>query len=239
MVVKIGGIVEQRVYFSGWEIYRKSISGTIDFERCYLRISDDRKAIAEVETKTIENGNTISSPTSNIRYQYDNHLGSACLELDTSAAIISYEEYHPFNTTSYRSDRTQIEVSLKRYKYVGKERDEETGLYYYGARYYAGWIARFVSVDPLQFEYPQLTPYNYAGNKPITHFDIDGMQGTGDEQRGRVINVHEKEMKTAQQTVTEKQEIIDNLERNPIPKRTEGYKEYKKDLIYKYLMIER
>jgi len=48
-----------------------------------------------------------------------------------------YKEYHPFGTTSYRSGRTETEVSLKRYKYVGKERDDETGLYYYGARYYA------------------------------------------------------------------------------------------------------
>lgn len=118
-----------------------------------------------------------------IRYQYDNHLGSASLELDANGAIISYEEHHPFGTTSYRSGRTETETSQKRYKYVGKERDEETGLYYYGFRYYAAWLCRFVSVDPLQFEYPQLTPYNYAGNKPVTHFDIDGLQGTGDEKR--------------------------------------------------------
>ena len=109
---------------------------------------------------------------------------SACLELDQTAQIISYEEYHPFGTTSCRSGLTETEVSLKRYKYVGKERDEETGLYYYGARYYAAWICRFVSVDPLQFDYPQLTPFNYAGNKPVTHIDIDGMQGTGDEPYG-------------------------------------------------------
>lgn len=65
-----------------------------------------------------------------IRYPYDNHLGSASLELNEKAEIISYEEYHPFGTTSYRSGRTETEVSLKRYKYVGKERDDETGLYY-------------------------------------------------------------------------------------------------------------
>jgi hypothetical protein len=39
-------------------------------------------------------------------------------------------------------------------------------------------------VDPLQFEYPQLTPYNYAGNKPVTHIDIDGLQSSGDEKLG-------------------------------------------------------
>ena len=93
-----------------------------------------------------------------------------------------YKEYHPFDTTGYPSGKTKTEVSLKRYKYVGKERDEATGLYYYGARYYAAWLARFVSIDPLQFDYPQLTPYNYAGNKPVTHIDIDGMQGTGDRK---------------------------------------------------------
>ena len=101
---------------------------------------------------------------------------SACLELDQTAQIISYEEYHPFGTTSYRSGRTETEVSLKRYKYLGKERDEETGLYYYGARYYAAWICRFVSVDPLQFEYPYYTPYQYAGNKPISYIDLDGLE---------------------------------------------------------------
>ena len=176
VIVKTGGIVEQRIYLGGYEVYRKTISGSLDFERETLRISDDRKAIVDIETKTVENGSTIGTPTSNLRFQYDNHLGSACLELDSSAAIISYEEYHPFGTTSYRSGRTETEVSLKRYKYVGKERDEETGLYYYGARYYAGWIARFVSVDPLQFEYPYYTPYQYAGNKPISYIDLDGLE---------------------------------------------------------------
>ncbi|NOQ26265.1 MAG: hypothetical protein GQ564_12950 [Bacteroidales bacterium] len=111
-----------------------------------------------------------------VRYQYDNHLGSASLELDESAEIISYEEYHPFGTTSYRSGRTETETSQKRYKYVGKERDEETGLYYYGARYYAAWICRFVSVDSLQFDYPYYTPYQYAGNKPISYIDLDGLE---------------------------------------------------------------
>jgi len=43
-------------------------------------------------------------------------------------------------------------------------------------RYYAAWICRFVSVDPLQFEYPHYTPYQYAGNKPITFIDLDGAE---------------------------------------------------------------
>jgi RHS repeat-associated protein len=135
-----------------------------------------------VEQKTGEN------PA--VRYQYDNHLGSACLELDELGAIISYEEYHPFGTTSYRSGRTQIEVALKRYKYCGKERDEETGLYYYGARYYAAWLAKFISCDPLQHEYPHYTPYQYAGNKPITYIDLDGLEEEKKENTSGILYIN-------------------------------------------------
>ena len=83
---------------------------------------------------------------------------------------------HLFGTSSYRSGGNNAETALKRYRYVGKERDEETGLYYYGARYYAGWLARFVSVDPLKDEYPFYTPYQYAGNRPIIAMDLDGLE---------------------------------------------------------------
>ncbi|OFX59375.1 MAG: hypothetical protein A2W84_12505 [Bacteroidetes bacterium GWC2_40_13] len=131
-VIEKGNIVEERYYLGDYELYRKTTNGTLDFERKTIHISDDKKKIALLETK--------SGETEVVRYQYDNHLGSASLELDESANIISYEEYHPFGTTSYRSGRSETETSLKRYKYVGKERDEETGLYYYGARYYAAWL---------------------------------------------------------------------------------------------------
>ena len=159
---------EERYYIGDYEIYRKYINDELDTERSTVHIIDDRDRFAMIETETGNN------PV--VRYQYNNHLGSACLELDTTAQIISYEEYHPYGTTSYRSGRTETEVSLKRYKYVGKERDEETGLYYYGARYYAAWLCRFVSVDALQFKYPIYTPYQYAGNRPIIAIDIDGLE---------------------------------------------------------------
>ena len=153
---------------------KKTVSGSVDTERETIHISDNQKKILSVDTLT--DGLGADLLISNYRYQYDNHLGSACLELDENAAIISYEEYHPFGTTSYRSGKTETEVSRKRYKYVGKERDEETGLYYYGARYYAVWVARFVSIDPLQHKYPYYTPFQYTGNKPVTYIDLDGLE---------------------------------------------------------------
>jgi RHS repeat-associated protein len=167
-VIDKDNIIETRFYINGFELYRREVNGAIDYERTTLNISDDEKAFVLIEQKTRE--------SEVVRYQYDNHLGSACLELDHTGRIISYEEYHPFGTTSYRSGRSEIEVSLKRYKYCSKERDEQTGFYYYGMRYYAAWLCRFVSVDPLQFKYPYYTPYQYAGNKPVSFIDLDGRE---------------------------------------------------------------
>jgi len=164
-------LTDERIYISNYEVYRRKVSGTLETERETSFVSDDKKRIAIVDTRSVPTPVEVT-----IRYQYDNHLGSACLELDEDAVIISYEEYHPFGTTSYRAGRNAVETSLKRYKYVGKERDEETGLYYYGARYYAAWLCRFVTVDPLQFKYPELTPFQYASNRPITGIDLDGLE---------------------------------------------------------------
>ena len=139
--------------------------------------------VALLEVKTVEGGTPIGEAVRSkvTRYQYTNHLDSASLELDENALVLSYEEYHPFGTTSYSMHTNDSEVSQKRYKYVHKERDDETGLYYYGARYYAAWLCRFVSVDPLKDKYPFYTTYQYTGNNPITFTDLDGKETTPNE----------------------------------------------------------
>ena len=167
-VVDKGNVMEERYYIGGYEIYRKYVNSSLDFERSTVNIADDEKVFARTETEI--------GQTEAVRYQYDNHLGSACLELDENGYIISYEEYHPFGTTSYRSGNSETEVSLKRYKYNGKERDEETGLYYYGARYYAAWLCRWISTEPLKEKYPELSTYCYCANNPITFRDSDGKE---------------------------------------------------------------
>jgi A nuclease family of the HNH/ENDO VII superfamily with conserved AHH len=52
-------------------------------------------------------------------------------------------------------------------------------LYYYGARYYAPWSCRFVSIDPLAGEMPFATPFSYAANNPIGLVDVDGLAPGG------------------------------------------------------------
>ena len=64
------------------------------------------------------------------------------------------------------------------YKYNGKELDAETGLYYYGARYYNPELSLWLSVDPLAEKYPSLSPYNYVANNPLKYIDPDGQKIT-------------------------------------------------------------
>jgi RHS repeat-associated protein len=114
-------------------------------ERETLHIMDGEQRVALVETQTAGQS---QGPRQLIRYQHGNHLGSACVELDHIGEVISYEEYYPYGSTSYHAMNSKIKTP-KRYRYSGKERDEESGLYYYGARYYAEWLGRWVSVDPI------------------------------------------------------------------------------------------
>src|SRR5690606_30943066 len=108
----------------GWETYSKFTSGSLTIERESLHVSDDTGRIVLIETQT-----NVGTPVPVLRYQYSNHLGSATLELDHVGAVISYEEYYPYGSTSFQVGKSDTEVSLKRYRYTGKERDEETGLY--------------------------------------------------------------------------------------------------------------
>jgi RHS repeat-associated protein len=173
-----GSTIEERIYLGGFEMYRKRTPGESRLERETLHIMDDKQRIALVETKTQDVDTCGELLTPLIRYQLGNHLGSASLELDSEGAVISYEEYYPYGSTSYQAGRSATEVSLKRYRYTGKERDEETGLYYHGARYYAPWLGRWVSCDPASVgatDWARLDqPYVYVENRPVIANDPDG-----------------------------------------------------------------
>ncbi|MDP3493825.1 MAG: RHS repeat-associated core domain-containing protein, partial [Hyphomonadaceae bacterium] len=162
-------IYERTIYIDGIFEYVKLETGTT-YEKNYIHIMDDKSRIAEVR---INPGTAFPGDISDdITYVIENQIGSSVMRTNTSGTEIDKEEYYPFGDSSLRT------FTYKRYRYVGKERDAESGLYYYGARYYAAWTCRFISVDPLAEHYMYLTPYNYANNNPINDFDIDGMQDT-------------------------------------------------------------
>ena len=176
---KAPGLTEERIYLGGFELFRKHNGpigvNTATLERETLHIMDDRQRIALVEIRTLDTSGNDQAPTQLIRYQFSNHLGSACLELDGQAQIITYEEYTAVGNTSYQAVRSQTEAP-KRYRYTGKERDEESGFYYHGARYYASWLARWVSCDPIGIG-DGLNVYSYCQQNPVRKTDPSGTDG--------------------------------------------------------------
>jgi RHS repeat-associated protein len=82
-----------------------------------------------------------------VQYHLGDHLGSNAVVVggdnSTTSAFINREEYFPYGETSFGS------FAKKRYHFTGKQMDEESDLYYFGARYYAAHLARWASGDPL------------------------------------------------------------------------------------------
>ncbi|VVN40491.1 RHS repeat-associated core domain-containing protein [Pseudomonas fluorescens] len=117
--------------------------------------------------------------TDQLRYSLEDHLGSCVMELDQQAQLISQEGYYPFGATAWTSARSEIEVSYKFIRYSGKEMDV-SGMYYYGARYYAAWLQRWVSADPAG-DVDGLNLYGFVGNNPLRYFDAQGQQRTSSE----------------------------------------------------------
>lgn len=172
-----GALVEERIYVGGYEIFRRRENNVLTLERQTLHVMDDNKRIVLVETQTRNALGPILNPVPVIRYQLGNHLGSASLELDENGAIISYEEYYPYGGTAYQGGTGVAQTSLKRYRYIGKERDEETGFYYCQARYYAPWIGRWISPDPLGLDGGQ-NLFEYAAGNPLAYKDDTGTAPT-------------------------------------------------------------
>ncbi|MBC7826537.1 MAG: VCBS repeat-containing protein [Chitinophagaceae bacterium] len=176
VIERQNGVIMERIYLAGIEIFRETNgAGNIVLERETLHVMDGQQRVAMVDTPVIKPaGNTESQLT---RYQYNNHLGSASLELDELAQIISYEEYFPYGTASFATIDANREVAARRYRYTGKERDEETGLNYHGARYYVMWLCRWTAADPAGIR-DGLNVFAYAKQNPVKYFDPDGKANT-------------------------------------------------------------
>ena len=135
-----GQVKDERISVGGFEIYRNYGPNALVRETLHVMFGPRRIALVETRTDPAQ-------PEQLIRYQFGNALGSAVLELDDAGQVITYEEYAPYGSSTYQAVRSQVEAP-KRYRYGGKERDEESGLYFHGARYYAPWIARWTNPDP-------------------------------------------------------------------------------------------
>jgi RHS repeat-associated protein len=203
----------ERIYLGGFEVFRMyGLGGVVTLERETLHVMDGKQRITLVETRTV---GTDGSPPQRVRYQLADHLGSASLELNGTGQLISYEEYYPYGGTSYQAGPSTVEVSRKRYRYTGMERDEETGLAYHGARYYALWLGRWVSCDPAVL-FDGVNLYRYSRNAPTILVDVSGM-GPDEDARAAAaqrVKANEKQIIQLEAELSQvKPKVIDIADR--------------------------
>jgi RHS repeat-associated protein len=104
-------------------------------------------------------------------YYHSDHLGSTSLITNLDGEIVQHVEYVPFGEVFIEERNNKWNTP---YLFNAKELDEETGLYYYGARYYEPRISQWMSADPMQEKYPGVSSYAYCGNNPVRFIDPDG-----------------------------------------------------------------
>ncbi|WPN32932.1 RHS repeat-associated core domain-containing protein [Pseudomonas sp. P5_109] len=150
-------------YLPGLELHSNSATGeqlqvvSIQAGRCTVRLLHwDSPPPAEMDNDQL-------------RFCFDDHLGSSAFEVDAQAKVISQEVYYPFGGTAWLAGRHEVEIGYKTIRYSGKERDA-TGLYYYGARYYAPWLQRWLNPDPAG-DVDGLNFYRFVKSGPVSYFD--------------------------------------------------------------------
>lgn len=164
-----------------------SISGTTDSPNDYYSVdgsSYERNIIAgslgNIATSTY------SGTTSSMIYHHHDHLGGTHVETDSTGTAVEYTLYTPFGATLLDTKTGSYEND---HKYTNKELDTDTGLYYYGARYYNPTMGVFIAQDPLFVSFGtqdvnavqkrirdphRLDSYTYSRNNPINLYDPDG-----------------------------------------------------------------
>lgn len=162
-VKKDGGATAPTLYWTGTgsdPLAESDLSGNVNEEFIFL----NGKRIARLDL-----------PSGTVHYYFSDHLGSTSVVADAQGTTIEQEsDYYPFG-----GERV-ITAGTNAYKFTGKERDTESGLDSFGARFHSSALGRFTSPDAMliarkQLNNPQdLNLYPYSINNPLRYYDPDG-----------------------------------------------------------------
>jgi RHS repeat-associated protein len=163
LVRKQGGQVEVTVYIDGIFEYQRIVRAGAIEQNNTLHVMDNQSRIALIRI-----GNPFANDaTPAVKYHLGNHLSSSNLVIDSTGNLVNREEYTPYGETSFGS------FARKRYRFTGKERDEESGLSYFGFRYYSPWLGRWTSSDPVG-PVDGANLYQYCRSNPLVRCDPAG-----------------------------------------------------------------
>jgi RHS repeat-associated protein len=160
LVRKQGGAIETTQYIDGaFEHARWSAGGGGQNNHLHVMDGVHRVAIVRVGAAQPED----RGPA--VQVHLADHLGSSNVVLDGAGALVNREEFTPYGETSFGS------FARKRYRFTGKERDEESGATYHNARFYIAWLQRWASCDPAS---ASTHSYQYGRNSPFRYIDPRG-----------------------------------------------------------------
>ena len=165
LVRKQGGQVEVTHYLDGIFEHHRWGPGTSAGANNHVHVMDDKQRIALVRLGDAHPDDT--GPA--VQFHLADHLGSSNVVLDDSGALTNREEYTPYGETSFGS------FTRKRYRFTGKERDEESGLVLSGARYLSTSTTRWINCDPAG-PAGGANLYCYAHRNPLSYTDPTGLQ---------------------------------------------------------------
>ena len=118
-------------------------------------------------------------------YYHPDHLGSSSYITNLDGEVVQHIEYVPFGEVFIEERNNTWNTP---YLFNAKEYDEETGMYYYGARYYEPRISLWMSTDPLWEKKMQFSPYNFVSNNPLNRIDPIGLTDYNVDGEIRTIN---------------------------------------------------
>jgi RHS repeat-associated protein len=154
------------------------------------------------------NGTRIArkDPNNQVFYYFSDHLKTASVITDATGNIKSESDYDPWGV-----ERRVVDSFNNTYKFTGKERDGETGLDYFGARYYSSslgrfmtpdWAAKAVAVPYADYGNPQsLNLYSYVKNNPTTLVDDDGHEDKNQKENVKPQQSGQKKKETKKRPV--------------------------------------
>jgi RHS repeat-associated protein len=190
MVVSNGGNYTKHIYVGSQRITSKvsnsgiftasPVKDTLQAKYATLttKIKERFDSLGVAYNGTAQTGGLISSSPSSagsLYYYHSDHLESSSLITDDGGNLVQHVEYVPFGETFIDERNGSWHTP---YLFNAKEQDEETGLHYYGARYYDSRTSVWLSVDPLAEKYMNVGSYVYCHDNPVNYIDPTGM---GDE----------------------------------------------------------
>jgi RHS repeat-associated protein len=159
-VVRKAGHLEVTVYIEG--IFEHSVLDSgVPIEQNLVHVMDNQKRMAIARVGPAFPGEKLPIT----RFELADHLNSSNVIVDNTGQAVNRGEYKSYGETSFGS------ATRKRYRFTGKERDEESGLAYHGARDYEPWTAKWVGCEQ---HIDGLNPYVYVGNNPLRFIDPSG-----------------------------------------------------------------